>query len=328
MGGVKYSDDLFVSWCFHYKILHGECRWNSGICFVLSHDVLCFSEANCFLCSHFLPSPHFLPNSMRGSSGKLRGRGKASSAWSLSQVWSSNCCRWRKAPCTVLCSHGCAGDASWLFARQKGGEVLGLGCKACWLLARQESSAQSKSCLASNAGWNTQWHCRRARFRSRSEGLEHKRAVAALGICEECAQIAADASDRSAAPAASDFESVWGARTREETRAHVSRSKRAQLEFCIAEAMRMMDRDHMWSSPTLVTHVDGKGKLLSMRVSATSSELLTCKFFLGHVEHVSQADRVEAYVDSVLKLLRAFCIEFNDAPGTLQIICSLNLSYD
>ena len=245
-------------------------------------------------------------------------RGKASSGWSLTQVWSSNRCRWQS--CTVLCSHGCAGDASWLFARQKGGEVLGLGCKACWLLARQESSAQSKSCLASNAGWNTQWHCRRARFRSHSEGLEHKRAVAALGICEECAQIAADASDRSAAPAASDFERVWDARKRGETRAHVSIGKRAQLEFCVAEAMRMMDRDHMRSSLTLVTHVDGRGKLLSMRVSATSSELLTRKFFLGHVLHVSRADRVEAYVESVTKLLRAFCVDFNDAPGTLQKI--------
>jgi len=34
--------------------------------------------------------------------------------------------------------------------------------------------------------------------------------------------------------------------------------------------------------------------------------------------HVSRADRVEAYVESVTKLLRAFRVDFNDAPGTLQ----------
>ena len=123
------------------------------------------------------------------------------------------------------------------------------------------------------------------------------------------------------APPASAFAKVWGARCRGTVGsggitgvAGVHSIKRQQLEFCVAEAMRMRDRARLSECQTLVTHVDGKGKLLSMRVPAKPNELISKTVGLGHVKHASGAGSVEAYVASVLQLLRRCCALFGDAP--------------
>lgn len=230
---------------------------------------------------------------------------KDDTGW-LGKLWTQVGASWRQE--FKLCPHN-EDLGSWLFAQRSGGIVTSLGCKACYLTDGKAAS------------WATHSACRRAKLRAHALQPSHARAVAALGLCDKCKAAHADALHARMAPPLSAFEQAWGARCSGTVGrkgvagvAGARSRKRAQLEFCVAEAMRMHDRKHLKKCETLVTHVDGKGKYLSMRVSATSTDLVPRKIFLGHVRHANAADSVEAYVASVKRLLQEFCTEGHDAP--------------
>ena len=221
----------------------------------------------------------------------------------LTRRWTKSRDRWQSS--FKLCPHSDLG--SWLFAKWAGGEVTGLGCKACHLVGPSSSAAAT-------ASWTIR-DCEKQLFQRHARCMGHLRAVAALGLCDECSEAAERADDVRRAPSKQEFIEVWDSRRRNDGPGVTKSRKPQQLEFCLAEAMRMQDREHLRQCETLVVHVDGKGKLLSMRVAATSKQLIVKRFFLGHVKHVGAADSIEAYVESVTKLLRDFCTAFLHAPG-------------
>ena len=244
----------------------------------------------------------------QGITGSASSCSPGGQAW-LTSMWATQGWKWQ---CDFpLCRHKDLG--SWLFARQQSGVVVGLGCKVCHLAG--------SSSRAGKAGWQTPRSCRSDKFQAHTRRPSHIQAAAQLNLCDQCTAENNAEKDIRAAPSSDEFMQVWKARQRGDvTGSGLKRIaghsiKRDQIQFCIAEAMRMQDREHVSESVTLVTHVDGKGKLLSMRASATSLNLVTKRIFMGHVQHTSKADTVEAYVESINKLLRNFCVTFHNAPA-------------
>ena len=72
----------------------------------------------------------------------------------------------------------------------------------------------------------------------------HVHAVAALIFCDACGNAANVAADVREAPNANEFMDACGTRRRNDNPGGVRSTKQQQLEFCVAEAMRMQDHEH------------------------------------------------------------------------------------
>ena len=240
----------------------------------------------------------------------------------VDKLWSNNATRWKsKLP---LDPHQ-PDLGSWLFAARANGKVTGLGCKACHL--QRLDSPFGKAFL------RTRRQCMLSRFVEHEKTTSHIRAVVALTGCDECRSAADDSDERRSGPTTEEFKLVWDSR-RGGGAAHrklkcgkfvIQRWKKQRIEFVLAEAVRMIQREHIKKSVALCTHTDGKGKRLTMRFSSTNTSLRTMKGLVGHVLHAGQHnDATHAYVASLDRLFRRFCTIGYGAPRGAK---SANLIY-
>ena len=81
------------------------------------------------------------------------------------------------------------------------------------------------------------------------------------------------------------------------------------MEFCLAEALRMDDREHLRHCISLVTHIDGRQHRLTACFTGVDGDLNCKRGLLGHVAYVGSelSDKTEAYVHAMDKLLRQYC---------------------
>lgn len=209
-----------------------------------------------------------------------------------------------------ICIHG-NNLGGWLFADRdpETKDVIGIGCKVCRLAGLRSSAARCQ--------WTTSNTMLSKHFHRHAASQIHLEALASMGHCAECTAASKEATDNKAAPSIAEFAGVWDARRQGMVQGVAAQGskKRSMMEFCLAEAMRMHDRMHIRKCQSLVTHVDTKGTKFTMRISATSKELITKKFSLGHVDKKQHTvDRTESYVDAVKQILRNFCTHFHFAP--------------
>ena len=225
------------------------------------------------------------------------------------------CNRWRSH--FPLCPHQNA-LGSWLYckhgsasSRVGGGASRNLACKACDL--GRNGSSLGKKLLTQSRG--------KLRIAKHARSESHLMAVAELTGCTRCQEIVAELKDRLDAPAAADFEKIAEAKSLGVVNKlkinGCFAEKRQKMEFCVAEAMRMWDREFLSSARSMASHSDGKGKKFTMRFSAADAQLNAERGLLGHVEHVGEhADSVESYVQSTLQVLKNFCTFGHGAPHT------------
>ena len=204
-------------------------------------------------------------------------------------IWYRNKARWKTA--LPLCPHDELG--SWLYRGAKG-----IGCKACSLAGH--SSEFAKGILTS--AYQLRW----SRLKKHAASEQHLRAVARVTQCDEC-KTASDAKvDSATAPDAAIFRQAWDARRKGTPNtsavANMCAGKRQQVDFCMAEAIRMQQREDLRTSVCIVSHLDGKGQRLTMRYSSANEELEPCRGSFGHIRHANDADSVEAYVRTVKDL--------------------------
>ena len=101
----------------------------------------------------------------------------------------------------------------------------------------------------------------------------------------------------------------------------VGKRKKIQcMHFCLAEAMRLVEREHILMSSSMATHVDAKGSRLTARFSATimHKELPTRAGLLGHVDFVKQrdTDATTNLAKAMQKIVENFCTFGLGAPHT------------
>ena len=221
-------------------------------------------------------------------------------------LWKNCRSRWQSR--FPLCPHK-PELGSWLFKGPNG-----MGCKACHLTGVQ--SPYGAGALTSRL------QLRAPRFAKHAGNEQHLSAVCQLTDCEACKQMLASRRDASSAPTAAAFQRVVDALTRgggkhqiDEVCGEMSQ-KRSMMEWCVAEAMRMIDRAFLEEAGALCTNVDAKAEKFTVRFSAASRTLQHRRGQLGHAIHAGQKlDSVEAYVKSVETILRNFCTYGHGAPG-------------
>ena len=144
-----------------------------------------------------------------------------------------------------------------------------------WPLLKQDKSQQYVTCKACILASVVEKPLRvqypatnvKARLQSHGRSLEHLQSVAELTGCKACVAKASKLQDSRTAPSAVHFFKVVGHLQRGLALRHLvgegAKEKRARMHFCLAEAMRCIDREHLRRSTSLATHVDGKGARLT-----------------------------------------------------------------
>ena len=149
----------------------------------------------------------------------------------------------------VLCSEQ-PSLGSWLFAK---GSYM--GCKPCFLRGSQSEWGQVKVERTRQR--------RMARFLSHELSLAHQENVAALTSCPHCISIAGATRFKRSVPCSKHFMKVLLARKQGGAFGRIlhlgGRDKVAQIQFCLAEALRGLEREHLRRSDSLVFHADGRG---------------------------------------------------------------------
>ena len=91
------------------------------------------------------------------------------------------------------------------------------------------------------------------------------------------------------------------------------------MEFCLAEAMRAVDREHIRQSSSLVFHCDNRKSRLTVLFSAgRESDLVVRRGFLGHVDATAiknrELDASMSYAIAIQQIMREFCTAGCGAP--------------
>jgi len=137
---------------------------------------------------------------------------------------------------------------SWVFKRKDGH----ISCKACFLEG-------CKIIVGANAQAQ---RVRKDHLQKHQKTLAHKQNVAKLTQCKHCEGIASAKETCLAAPSAKAFCEVIFARRSGGSLGAIRtigrRQKLNKLQFCVAEAMRAMDREHIRKSDSLGFHCDGR----------------------------------------------------------------------
>ena len=222
-------------------------------------------------------------------------------------MYEKNSRSWKEA--LPLCPHN-ASLGSWLFGmvdtintEDGAARKLGLGCKACHLAGVDSSD--------SRCGRYTVSQCRLARLKIHASTLTHAQAVAKLTDCPDCKTNAERLAVLGHAPSMDLFRQVWIAR-REGGPLKVrgiSHKKAVSMQWCLAEAVREVERDCLRNTKALLSHVDGRSKRFTMRYSTVSySSLTRRKGTMGHVVCAGKKyDATTAYVDHTKNIIRKFC---------------------
>ena len=141
----------------------------------------------------------------------------------------------------------------------------------------------------------TAQRCRIDHVQKHQQTLAHKQHVAALTQCQHCQGIACVMGTRLAVPSAKQFYEVILARKRGGSLGNMRtifgrRQKLGKLQFCVAEAMRAMDREHIRKSDSLVFHCDGRNHRFTIKFSSGIESSLKVRrgFFGPHRPHTDQ----------------------------------------
>ena len=161
----------------------------------------------------------------------------------------------------------------------------------------------------------------KARLQSHGQSLEHLQSVAELTGYKACVAKASKLQDSRTAPSAVHFFKVVGHLQRGLALRHLvgegAKEKRARMHFCLAEAMRCIDREHLRRSTSLATHVDGKGARLTLRFSVASG-FRGRKGLLGHVDYHVESIRDPSpeatFSNAVIRIVQNFCTFCAGAP--------------
>ena len=190
---------------------------------------------------------------------------------------------------------------SWIFQEKAG---CGFGCKACHLQGVKSEFGE--------ATLRSDMQLRPARFIKHEDSLSHKRAVAALTRCKHCIELATSSEDDKSAPPTKQFLEVLLSRAQgvamKNLRDVGHTGKIAQIQHCIAEALRATDREHIKHSTSLVFHADGRKHRFTVRSSAGSLvKLKVRRGILGHTDFIkikaNQPDAASAYCEAMQKIM-------------------------
>ena len=129
-----------------------------------------------------------------------------------------------------------------------------------------------------------------------------------------------DVPDSSCAPTAAHFKTVWVAKRKGESCGTEVGSpwKQRRMVWCIAEAMRNMERSHILRSKVMVLHQDGRKHRHTVRFSAIDGELRMRRGLLGHVDFVVDGRTEEpgavAIKKGAVEVIANFCTRGHGAP--------------
>lgn len=200
---------------------------------------------------------------------------------------------------------------SWLFRQ---GDAF--GCKACYLQSVPSSPWATLSIRLPH-------QMDLQKLRKHESSLQHQRAVAALTSCPDCK---ADVSAKVAAGTPSDatFEGIFFNRIPLQGQ---HRYVNYRVQFCLAEAMRLMDHAFLTDCMRLSLHMDGRGKRLTMQFSAVNPQLEVRRGLIGHIisagEHTDTTENW--YRNAIEQLLDDFCTSGRGPPrGQHSLQMSVN----
>ena len=211
---------------------------------------------------------------------------------------------------------------SWLFSKSgAGGKTF--GCKACHLAGADGPYGQVAATLDGGRARGADF-----RLKSHANSLVHLKAVAQLTGSLDARKVAANVHNERAAPPNKWFSRLWD-NYKVGNRGHVvnadmplgAMGKQRRGVYCLAEAIRMIDRDHIEKSASLASHTDGRGSRLTMRFSATTEANLECRRgTIGQIDSAklkarSTADAAIIMVNCYDKILREFCTFGHGAPA-------------
>ena len=195
---------------------------------------------------------------------------------------------------------------SWLFFKDGG-----VGCKACHLNGSQDEFGR---CVA---------RIRVERFESHNQTQSHKDNVAALLKCPHCVKLAGELRAERSAPTKAAFLKVLQNRSQGGAIKAISgighRKKITQMQFCLAEGLRSLDREHIRKSDSIVFHADGRKHRFTGKFSAGRLDTLSVRRgVLGHSDFVKvkadQPDAASAYAEALQQTMTNFCTTGHGAP--------------
>ena len=195
---------------------------------------------------------------------------------------------------------------SWLYGRVidvNARKVFAGGCKACELANQCAPNFKP-----------LQLRLSMSKFLRHQRRASHRHAVSDL-LGDASLKRAADNTLRRA-PSRACFESALTARQSGTALARglpgdsPSAWKRVRLQYCVGEAMLMLDRRHLRHASSWASHTDGKGRRLTVQYTAVTKRGLTIRRgLLGHVDYVKckRPDSVGTIADAMGEILRNLC---------------------
>ena len=236
------------------------------------------------------------------------------------QSWKRVFDGWRKA--LPLSADLDSNLGSWLFCRsapvngwtdradRAARHKVRFGCKACHLAGVKSPLARCEKRFHPAFGGRLTW------FKKHAASETHLRAVSTLTCSDRDHLKEAQFYDKVCAPSHEWFSEVWktfragkGVGT---SIVELGQSRKLQRgAFCLAEAMRALDRDHLRNSKSWASHTDGKCKVLTMRFCGTTLSLQRRVGMLGMVDYVAiktqEIDAAMAVKSSIEQILKQFC---------------------
>ena len=142
-------------------------------------------------------------------------------------------------------------------------------------------------------------------LRNRATSASHRASLSDLGV----------APGATLAPSATAFRAVLHARRRANTalRSGVwgtcSPDKFKNMQYCLGEAILVIDRDHIARSKSMAVHMDTKANRFSVRFSASTADGDTRRGLLGHVDYYVNkgADPTANVVACLSRAMLNFC---------------------
>lgn len=87
-----------------------------------------------------------------------------------------------------------------------------------------------------------------------------------------------------------------------------SKSKLRRMQYCIAEALRELDRQHLRTATCITVHADARGARYGMQYTACLQDLQHRRGFLGQTHLTKHKTGATGIADAAEEVVRKFCL--------------------
>lgn len=193
---------------------------------------------------------------------------------------------------------------SWLTEKfSDDGVWVGVGCSACAVTGQDNLAARFELCTS---GW-----LQKCNLQSHAESKQHVAAMTQL--------LSMPMDSQNASPSKEQFKAVWddccaGKALAPGVRDVGERGKVRKLLYCLAEAMRTLDRRAFSDAASIAIHMDGKKHRHGMTYSLVTNSFEVRRGSMGHCNYVKLGGGTQALVKASVNIIRACCTAKRGAP--------------